>query len=73
MAKYKIGDKVLVYGYVPVGVAGDSFSFHRGKPAKVTGLVDNNEIIIKIKGLWDSYEAEVHHKQCRKVKRVRKK
>lgn len=64
MNKFKIGDRVAVYGHV--ADAGKYRGYIRGYKAVVTCTIASDEIVIKFDG--DGSEVEIHPKQCRKLK-----
>lgn len=69
--KYKIDDRVIVYGHRPteVGINADHYSSY-GTMGSVSSIVDDSEIIVNYD---DGTSSEVHPKQCRRlVKKARR-
>ncbi len=76
--KYKVGDKVKVYGgaerdkndpnYPAIPVA-----YHRGTRGTVLDVTAEDEMNVRIRKYPKSYWVTVHPKQCRKLKKKAKK
>ncbi len=65
MNKFKVGDRVKVYGHI--ADCGKYQGYYRGHKAIVTDIVDAKDEL-RIKFVHGDLEAEVHPRQCRKIK-----
>lgn len=63
MNKFKVGDKVRVYGHV--AIAGKYSGYYRKAEATVIDIIDTSEIYVKFR--YGELEAEVHPHQCRRA------
>jgi hypothetical protein len=65
MAKFKVGDRVAVYGFRPRKTGSGTHFYSWGDRGEVIEIVNDDEIVVQFD---DGTEGEVHPKQCRKLK-----